>query len=181
MAELVMKWYVLRAVSGKEYKAKELIDADIKNGVYQDFVSQILIPTEKYVSVVNGKKVVKERSTLPGYVLIECALVGEVSHGLTNTNNVIGFLGGKNPVPLRKSEVDRMLGATTTHDDVVMEDSVEIPYMVGETVKVADGPFSGFSGIVQEVNPEKKKLKVMVKIFERKTPLELDFMQVEKE
>ena len=180
MSEIEKKWYVMRAVSGKEAKVKEYIEADMKNGSLGDYVSQVLIPTEKVYQVRNGKKVMKERSYLPGYVLVEAALVGEITHHLRNTPNVLGFLGGMdNPTPLRQSEVRRILG---TFDELQeTEDDANIPYIVGETVKVNYGPFSGFSGVIEEINTEKKKLKVMVKIFGRKTPLELNFMQVEKE
>ena len=179
MSEIEKKWYVLRAISGKETKVKEYLEADIKNSDLGDYVSQVLIPTEKVYQVRNGKKIVKERSYLPGYVLVEAALVGEVAHHLRNTPNVIGFLGGsEKPVPLRQSEVNRILGTVDELQDAGEE--LNIPYVVGETVKVNYGPFSGFSGIIEEVNTEKKKLKVMVKIFGRKTPLELGFMQVEK-
>ncbi len=180
MSEIEKKWYVMRAVSGKEAKVKEYIEADMKYGSLGDYVSQVLIPTEKVYQVRNGKKVMKERSYLPGYVLVEAALVGEIAHHLRNTPNVLGFLGGMdNPTPLRQSEVSRILG---TFDELQeTEDDANIPYIVGETVKVNYGPFSGFSGVIEEINTEKKKLKVMVKIFGRKTPLELNFMQVEKE
>ena len=180
MSEIEKKWYVMRAVSGKEAKVKEYLEADMKNGSLGDYVSQVLIPTEKVYQVRNGKKGMKERSYLPGYVLVEAALVGEIAHHLRNTPNVLGFLGGMdNPTPLRQSEVSRILG---TFDELQeTEDDANIPYIVGETVKVNYGPFSGFSGVVEEINTEKKKLKVMVKIFGRKTPLELNFMQVEKE
>ncbi len=180
MSEISKKWYVLRAISGKESKVKEYLDADIKNSNLGEFVSQVLIPTEKVYQVRNGKKVVKERTYLPGYVLVEAALVGEVAHRLRNTPNVLGFLGGlDNPTPLRQAEVNRILGTVDELQDIT--EDTNIPYEVGETVKVAEGPFSGFNGIIEEVNTEKKKLKVMVKIFGRKTPLELGFMQVEKE
>ena len=180
MSEIVKKWYVLRAVSGKEAKVKEYLDADLRHNELSEFVSQVLIPTEKYVQVRNGKKIVKERSYLPGYVLVEAALVGEVAHYLRNIPNVIGFLGGQeNPVPLRQSEVNRILGTVDELQEV--EEDLSIPYTVGETVKVSVGPFSGFSGIIEEVSSEKRKLKVMVKIFGRKTPLELGFTDVEKE
>jgi transcriptional antiterminator NusG len=139
----------------------------------------VLIPTEKVYSNRNGKKIVKERNYLPGYVLVEAALVGEVPHHLSNTPNVIGFLGGAKPVPLRQAEVNRILGKVDELQD--SGEDIVIPFIVGETVKVAFGPFSGFSGVIEEVNNEKKKLKVMVKIFGRGTPLELSFMQVEKE
>ena len=180
MSEIEKKWYVMRAVSGKEAKVKEYLEADIKNSDLGDYVSQVLIPTEKVYQVRNGKKIVKERSYLPGYVLVEAALVGEVTHRLRNTPNVIGFLGGMdNPTPLRQAEINRILGTV----DELQEtgEDMTIPYVVGETVKVTEGPFSGFSGLIEEINSEKKKLKVMVKIFGRKTPLELGFMQVEKE
>src|SRR5574344_2781944 len=180
MSEIQKKWYVLRAVSGKENKVKEYIEASINNSSLGEYVSQVLIPTEKVYQSRAGKKVLKERSYLPGYVLIEAALVGEVAHVLRNTPTVIGFLGGTdNPQSLRESEVNRILGKV----DELQEtgEDFNIPYYVGESVKVNHGPFSGFSAVIEEVNNEKKKLKNMVKIFGRKTPLELDFMQVEKE
>lgn len=181
MSEIQKKWYVLRAISGKESKVKEYIDYEIAHTNLSDFVSQVLIPTEKTIQVRNGKKVVKERSYLPGYVLVEVALVGEVAHHLRNIPNVLGFLGGlDNPTPLRQSEVNRILGTMDEMQEVSMEDTTVL-FTVGESVKVNHGPFSGFSGIIEEVSKEKRKLKVMVKIFGRKTPIELDFMQVEKE
>ena len=179
MSDFEKKWYVLRAVSGKENKVREYLEAEIKNSSLSEYVSQVLIPTEKVYQMRNGKKVLKERSYLPGYVLIEAALVGEVAHVLRNTPNVIGFLGGTdNPQSLRESEVNRILGKV----DELQEtgEDFSIPYYVGESVKVNHGPFSGFSAVIEEVNNEKKKLKVMVKIFGRKTPLELGFLQVEK-
>ena len=180
MSEMEKKWYVLRAVSGKEAKVKEYIDAEIRNTDLGDYVSQVLIPTEKTYTVRNGKKIVKERSYLPGYVLVEAALVGEVPHRLRDVTNVIGFLGGmEHPVPLRQSEVSRILGTVDELQEV--SEDVNIPYIVGETVKVSVGPFSGFSGVIEEVLADKRKLKVMVKIFGRKTPLELGFGDVEKE
>ncbi|WP_053185792.1 transcription termination/antitermination protein NusG [Sunxiuqinia dokdonensis] len=182
MSEIVKKWYVLRTVGGKEKKVKEYIESEIANAGLQEYVSQVLIPTEKVYQIRNGKKVSKERSFFPGYLLIEAALVGEIPHMLKNFTNVIGFLGdtkGGDPVPIRQSEVNRILGRV----DEMAENAEEmnIPYVIGETVKVSDGPFNGFNGIIEEINEEKKKLKVMVKIFGRKTPLELSFMQVEKE
>ena len=180
MAGIEKKWYVLRAISGKEAKVREYLEAEIRNSDLKKYVSQVLIPTEKTYVVRNGKRVLKERSYLPGYVLIEVALVGEVAHQLRNIPNVIGFLGGSdNPVPLRASEVNRILG---TMDEMQEEQpEMDTTYIVGENVKVIAGPFSGFSGLVEEVNAEKKKVKVMVKILGRKTPLELNYMQVEKE
>ena len=181
MSEIQKKWYVLRAISGKEHKVKEYIDYEIAHTNLSDFVSQVLIPTEKTIQVRNGKKVVKERSYLPGYVLVEVALVGEVAHHLRNVPNVLGFLGGlDNPTPLRLAEVNRILGTVDEMQEVGAEEPTVV-YTLGESVKVNYGPFSGFSGIIEEINTEKRKLKVMVKIFGRKTPIELGFMQVEKE
>ncbi len=176
------KWYVLRTVGGKEKKVKEYIENEIANAGLQEYISQVLIPTEKVYQIRNGKKISKERNFFPGYVLVEAALVGEIPHMLKNVSNVIGFLGdikGGEPVPMRQSEVNRILGRVDQMAEADAE--VNIPYVVGETVKVTDGPFNGFNGIIEEINEEKKKLKVMVKIFGRKTPLELSFMQVEKE
>lgn len=180
MAEGKKAWYVLRAISGKEAKVKEVLDAAIRNTDLGKYVFQVLIPTEKVLSVRNGKKVVKERNLYSGYVFVECDLQGEVLYELRNTTNVIDFLRGRGkaapPEALRESEVRRMLGAA---DDMNLDDGND--FMVGESVKVNDGPFKGFIGIIEEVNREKKKLKVMVKIFGRKTPLELENQQVERE
>ena len=181
MAETGMKWYVLRAVSGKEAKVKEYVEAAIKHDpVLAANVGQVILPTEKYAMMRNGKRVIKERLYLPGYVLVEANLQGEVAHSLRFMPNVLGFLGGlDNPTPVRQSEVNRILG--NAEESAVDTVEMAIPYVVDETVKVTEGPFSGFSGVIEEVNTEKHKLKVMVKIFGRKTPLELGFSQVEKE
>ena len=175
------KWYVIRAISGKEKKVKQYIESEIARAGLQDYVSQVLIPMEKYYQIKDGKKVSKERSYFPGYILIEAELTGEIPHIIENTTGVIGFLGAKGeaPAPMRQAEVNRILGNVDQLADT--EEVINIPFVVGETVKVIDGPFNSFSGVVEEVNEEKKKLKVMVKIFGRKTPLELSYMQVEKE
>ena len=182
MAEIVKKWYVVRAVSGKEKKVKEYLDLEITRAKLNDFVSQVLIPTEKVFKIQNGKKVNKEKVYLPGYVIIVAALVGEVKHVIKSIPNVIGFLGtekGGEPVPMRLSEVNRILGKVDELAET--EEELKIPFVVGESVKVIDGPFNNFSGVIDEINEEKKKLKVMVKIFGRKNLLELSYMQVEKE
>ena len=182
MAEIAKKWYVVRAVSGKEKKVKEYLELEIARMKLTDYVNQVLIPTEKVFKIQNGKKVNKEKAFLPGYVLIEAALVGEVTHVIKSIPNVIGFLGtekGGEAVPMRMAEVNRILGKV---DELsITEEELKIPFVVGESVKVIDGPFNNFSGIVDEINEEKKKLKVMVKIFGRKNLLELSYMQVEKE
>ena len=174
------KWYVVRAISGKEKKVKEYLESEIKRLQIQDFISQVLIPTEKVYQIRKGKKISKERNYFPGYVLIEAELSGEIPHIIKNIPNVMGFLGTKGePEPIRESEVKRILGKV---DELAEQgEEVNVPYIVGETVTVIDGPFNSFSGIIEEINEEKKRLKVMVKIFGRKTPLELNFMQVEKE
>lgn len=181
-SEIKKRWYVVRAIAGKENKVKDQLELEVERNGLSDYVDQVLIPKEKVFQIRNGKKISKERSFFPGYILIEAALEGEVPHVIKGVTNVIGFLGekkGSTPVPLRQSEVNRILGKV---DELAESDAeVNIPYVVGETVKVVDGPFNSFSGIIEDINEEKKKLKVMVKIFGRKTPLELSFLQVEKE
>ena len=180
MAATGNKWYVLKSVSGKEAKVKEYIEAEMKhNDLLASHVSQVLIPLEKHATVRNGKRVVKEKVSLPGYVFVEAKLKGDVAHTLRFMPNVLGFLGGLDePTPVPQSDINRMLGSA---EETEIEEAVDVPYAVDETVKVTDGPFSGFSGVIEEVNAEKHKLKVMVKIFGRKTPLELSYTQVEKD
>ncbi|WP_159021400.1 transcription termination/antitermination protein NusG [Formosa sp. L2A11] len=176
------KWYVVRAVSGQENKIKAYIESEISRLGMQDYVDQVLVPMEKVMQIRNGKKVAKEKVFFPGYIMVQANLTGEVPHIIRSVTNVIGFLGetkGGDPVPLRQSEVNRMLGKV---DELTVdtETTVAIPYNIGETVKVIDGPFNGFDGTIEKINEEKRKLEVMVKIFGRKTPLELSYMQVEK-
>lgn len=176
-------WYVLRAISGKEAKVKELLDGAIKNSTMGDHLFQVLIPTEKVVTIRGGKKVIKERNLFSGYVFIEAELTGELIHELTNTTNVIDFLRGRQkgskPERLTEADVRRMMGTADEMSET--SDSAMSAYMVGESVKVIDGPFSSFEGIIEEVMPDKNKLKVAVKIFGRKTLLELDTWQVGRE
>ncbi len=183
MAEGKKAWYVLRAISGKEAKVKEVLEAAMRNTDLGKYLFQVLIPTEKVMTVRNGKKVVKERNLYSGYVFIEADLRGEVMYELRNTTNVIDFLKGRGkdakPESLRESEVMRMLGMADSLNE--QDDDLVNDFIVGETVKVTAGAFSGFNGEITEVYPEKKKLKVMVKIFGRKTPLELENSQVERE
>ena len=184
MADTGMKWYVMRAISGKEGKVKEYVDAMLhQGGAFAEHVSQVLIPTEKVVTVTNGKRKVKEKYRYCGYVFVEAELVGEVQATLRNIPDVLGFLSdtksSTTPMPLRPAEVKQMLG---TIDEIAeIPEDVDIPFEVGESVKVIEGPFSGFDAVIEEVISDKKKLKVMVKIFGRKTPLDLGFMQVEKQ
>jgi len=181
MAETGKKWYVLKAVSGKEAKVKEYLEALMRtNPTLADRVGQVLLPTEKYAQLRNGKRIVKEKLFLPGYVLVEAQLDNETTHTLRYIPNVLGFLGGMdNPSPVRQADINRILGSV--EETAIRTEEVNVPFVLDEAVKVTDGPFSGFSGVIEEVNAEKRKLKVMVKIFGRKTPLELGFNQVEKE
>lgn len=176
------KWYVVRAVSGQENKIKTYIENEISRLGLEDYVDQVLVPTEKVIQIRNGKKINKEKVYFPGYIMIQANLSGEIPHIIKSITNVIGFLGetkGGDPVPLRQSEVNRMLGKV---DELAIEAdaNIAIPFTKGETVKVIDGPFNGFDGTIEKIFEEKRKLEVMVKIFGRKTPLELSYMQVEK-
>lgn len=176
------KWYVVRAISGQEKKVKQYIESEIGRLGMNDYVSQVLIPTEKVIQIRNGKKLTKERSFYPGYILIEANLSGEIPHIIKNITGVIGFLGeskGGVAVPMRLSEVNRILGKVDELTE--SEGTVASNYTVGESVKVINGPFNGFNGVIEEIMEDKKKIKVIVKIFGRKTPVELNFGEVEKE
>ena len=181
------KWYVLRVVSGKERKIKEYLDKDIIRNGWDKIVLQVFLPVEKVYKVLNGKKVMRERNFYPGYIMMEVAgekLSDEIIQSVSNISNVMHFLtdgkGSKgNVISLRKSEVNKMLGKV---DEMSDEGGVTMsePFIIGETIKIIDGPFNDFNGVIEEVNDEKKKLKVQVKIFGRATPVELSYMQVEK-
>ena len=177
----IKKWYVVRAVSGQENKIRNYMESEINRLGFSDLVEEMLVPTQKVIQIRKGKKVNKEKVYFPGYIMIKANLSGEVPHVIKALPNVIGFLGetkGGDPIPLRTAEVNRMLG---TVDDLSTEsESISIPFIYGESIKVIDGPFNGFNGTIEKVNEEKRKLEVMVKIFGRKTPLELSYMQVEK-
>lgn len=175
------KWYVLRIVSGKEKKVKEYLDKEIQINKWDNAVIQILCPTEKVFKVVNGKRVLREKTLYPGYIMLEAhdgKLNDTMIQGIQSVTNVIHFLGKENPIALRKSEVNKMFGKL----DEVSDQGINYadPFIVGETVKITDGPFNDFNGTIEEVNEEKKKLRVVVKIFGRATPVELNYMQVEK-
>ena len=194
------KWYVLRAISGQEKKVKTYMENELARQGVLDSVPQILIPTEKIYEIRKGKKVIREKNLFPGYILVEADLAGEVSHILTSTPGVIGFLqanneevevtkveGGKvkktkvivkKPVPINQSEVNRILGKVD--ESAAVEEFASVNFIKGETVRVIDGPFATFEGTVEEIHENTKKLSVMVKIFGRNTPLELNYAQVEK-
>ena len=176
-----LKWYVLKAISGQENKVKAYIESEIKRLNYDAFVTQVVIPMEKVIQMRNGKKVPKEKPFYPGYLMVEANLIGEVPHVIKNIPGVISFLSltkGGEPVPMRKSEVNRMLGKMDELSEFAVE--TNIPYVVGESVKVIDGPFNGFNGTIEKIYEDKKKIEVSVMIFGRKTPMELSYMQVEK-
>jgi transcriptional antiterminator NusG len=177
------KWYVLRVISGKENWVRDYIEsALVTSSLFKEYVSQVLVPYEKVVALRNNKRVIKERNKLPGYVLVECNLTEECYPLLRNIPNVLGFLSdmknSSRPAPVSQAEINRMIGDAT---DEVEEIQLEETYLIGEKVKVINGPFNGFNGIVQEVYPDKHKLKVVVTIFDRQTPLELNFGEVGKE
>ncbi len=175
------KWYVIKTVTNKEKKCKEQIDSEIRNHGYDNDVKQVVIPMEKTFHVRNGKKVASERNHYPGYILIETnpRILGELMNMLKGVNYVSGFLGGKNTAPLRPNEVTHILGKM---DELANADETVLDrYIVGEMVKLIDGPFNTFVGKVMDVNSEKMKLKLNVKIFGRETPLEVDFTQVTKD
>ena len=176
-----LKWYVLKSISGQENKVKTYIENEMKHLGFESFVTQVVIPMEKVITMRNGKKVPKEKPYYPGYLMVEANLVGEIPHIIKNIPGVISFLSltnGGDPVPMRKSEVNRMLGRMDELSEFAVEAS--IPFAVGENVKVIDGPFNGFNGTVEKIFEDKKKIEVSVMIFGRKTPMELNYMQVEK-
>ena len=175
------KWYSLRVISGKEKSIKERIDKEIAIAKWEGIIGSVIVPTEKVYKILNGKKVVKERNLLPGYILVEALagrLNGDIAKCIADVPNVIHFLGKESPLPMTQVEANRLLGKvdeSSESGEIMLE-----PYLIGETVKVIDGPFAEFVGDILEVNEEKKKLKVVVKIFGRGTEVELNFMQVEK-
>ena len=179
-----LNWYVLRAISGKENKIKTYLEKEINRNNLQKFIPEIMIPHEKVYVMRNGKKKMKERNYLPGYVLVSADFShGEVQHLINNIPGVIGFLGSgkgasKTPIPLREDEINRIFGKVD--ESKIDEASSLTSFVVGESVKVMDGPFNGFTGNISEIFEERKKINVSVKIFGRSTPVELNYYQVEK-
>jgi len=173
------KWYVVRTYSGHENKVKAYLENEVAQAGVTDRITSVIVPSEKVFEVKDGKKKSKTRTFFPGYILVEAVLDKATQHLILNTPSVISFVGPKNaPAPLQPTEVRRLIGKIEERKDVEV---IEVPFRMGDAVKVVDGPFNNFSGFVQEVNEEKMKLKVMVSIFGRKTPVELDFSQVELE
>ncbi|ACY40197.1 transcription antitermination protein NusG [Blattabacterium sp. (Blattella germanica) str. Bge] len=183
MSDLDRKWYVIKTISGQENKVKSYIENEIRDNGFQEHIGKVLVPIEKVIQMRKGKKIHREKVHYPGYVMVEANLEGEAVHAIKNVPGVINFLSeGKGssavPIPMRKEEVNKMLGKI----DELSEnyENISIPFVVGETIKVIDGPFTGFNGTIEKINEEKRKLELAVLIFGRKTPLELNFTQIEK-
>ncbi|WP_185869484.1 transcription termination/antitermination protein NusG [Blattabacterium cuenoti] len=183
MSDLYRKWYVIKTISGQENKVKLYIENEIRDNGFQEYIGKVLVPIEKVIQMRKGKKIYREKVHYPGYVMIEANLEGEAIHAIKNVPGVINFLSeGKGnsaiPIPMRKEEVNKMLG----YIDKLSEsyENINLPFIVGETIKVIDGPFNGFNGTIEKINEEKRKLELAVLIFGRKTPLELNFTQIEK-
>ncbi|WP_185850870.1 transcription termination/antitermination protein NusG [Blattabacterium cuenoti] len=181
MDNLEKKWYVLKTISGKEKKVKSYIENEIRDNGFKDYIGKVLVPIEKVIQMRKGKRIHRDKVYYPGYVMIEINLDGEAAHVIKNVPGVINFLSeGKkgSAIPMRKEEVNKMLGKIDQLSETY--ENISIPFLVGETIKVIDGPFSGFNGTIEKINEEKRKLELSVLIFGRKTPLELNFTQIEK-
>ncbi|MCF8259567.1 MAG: transcription termination/antitermination protein NusG [Melioribacteraceae bacterium] len=180
MSDLNAKWYVVRTFSGHENKVKTIIESELKdNETLKARIFEILVPTEKVFEVKDGKKRSKTKNFFPGYILVNVDLDLKAKDFIINTPSVMGFLGSGNvPVPLQESEVKRIIGRISQDEKTERSDTI---FRAGDYVKIVDGPFNNFNGLVEEVNEEKMKIKVMVSIFGRKTPVEIDFVQAELE
>ena len=180
LKDKIPKWYVLRTFSGHEKKVKQYLEKEIERIGLTEKLSEIMIPTETVFEMRQGKKRTREKTFFPGYILIQAILDNELQHVISNVPSVVGFLTtGDQPTPLRPDEMNRILGKVDEARE--MGEQPEIPFKIGDAIKVVDGPFNNFTGFVEEVYPDKMKVKVMVSIFGRKTPLELDYLQVEHE
>ncbi len=174
---MIKKWYVAHTYSGHEQKARRYLESAVVNAGMEDYFGEIKIPTEEVIEMRQGKRKTSTKKFLPGYILVEMVLTKETQHLVTSTPGVTSFVGsGGKPVPLSEDEVNRVLGQM---DKTRTAEVTEVPFRVGDQIKVIDGPFNDFSGVVSEINLERRKLKVMVSIFGRSTPVELDFLQVQ--
>lgn len=171
------KWYVVHTLSGQEIKVKEMLEGRIKSHEMEQLISHVLIPSEKVAEVKGGKKTVTARKFFPGYLLVEMLITDETYYLVRQTPGVIGFIGSGSPIPLQEHEIQDVLAQIEVKKEKIKP---KVLFDIGETVKVTDGPFVNFNGVIDEVNPDKGKLKVLVSIFGRSTPVELEYWQVEK-
>ncbi|MBN1980126.1 MAG: transcription termination/antitermination factor NusG [Chitinivibrionales bacterium] len=168
-------WYVIQTYTGQESKVVQRIQEFIDSGDLQGLITRVMSPTHDVIQIKNGKKVRTSRKFFPSYVLVEMELCKEALHFVQNIGGVTGFIGGRNPQPLREDEVKRILGQS---EKLERQQVSEVPFEVGDAVKIKEGPFKDFDGVVEEVHPEKGKIKVMVSVFGRSTPVEVDFVHV---
>jgi transcriptional antiterminator NusG len=171
------RWYVVHTLSGQEYKVKEMLESRIKSHEMGERIFQVLIPSEKVAEVKAGKKTISARKFFPGYLLVEMVRTDDTYYLVRRTPGVIGFIGSGSPIPLQEHEVKDVLSQIELKREKVKPKTL---FDIGETVKVTDGPFINFNGTIDEVNPDRGKLKVLVTIFGRSTPVELEYWQVEK-
>ncbi len=176
------KWYAIRIYSGKEARVKAHIEHEIKLAGIEDKIGNVIIPSENIIEMKDGKKRVKNKVFFPGYMVVEMVLDSQTQHVVVNSPGVINFVGPRNePVPLRQSEVENILGKIEKSHEKEIKGKIDIPFSIGDSIRVVDGPFSDFTGYVEEINEEKNKVKVNISIFGRQTPVELDFLQIELE
>lgn len=178
------QWFVIHTLSGQEQKVRESIEKRIRIEEMQDYIQEVLVPVEKVAEVRSGKKTVTTRKLYPGYVFIHMALLDENNrvvekpwYFVRDTQGIIGFVGGERPSPTSEEEIEQIKSQISDAEDV---EKPKVQFDVGETVKINDGPFLNFSGVIEEIEPERGKLKVTVNIFGRNTPVELEYWQVEK-
>ena len=172
------QWYVIHTQTGQELKVKGSLDGKIQTGAAGALVAQVLVPTERVAEIRGGKKRISERKFFPGYLLIQMAMTDESWHLVRTTAGVTGFIGaGRRPVPLSEDEVSEILRQTEERKD---RPTPRVSFQKGEGVRVIEGPFTNFSGVIEEVNAQRGKLKVLASIFGRQTPIELEFWQVER-
>jgi transcription termination/antitermination protein NusG len=175
---MIQKWYVVHTYSGFENRAKQNLEERVKNLGKADYFASILVPTETVVELVKGKKKTSQRKIFPGYILVQMELNEETWHIVKDTPKITGFAGDSTkPIPISEREVEEILSGMK---EGVSKAKPKVSFNVGDSVRVIDGPFVNFIGTIEEVKPEKRKLKVLVSIFGRSTPVELDFIQVEK-
>jgi transcription termination/antitermination protein NusG len=179
LADPNKKWYAIRTITGHEKRVKNYLDVEIPEFGLESKISHVLIPEEKVFEVKGGKKKIKYKNFFPGYILVEANLDKDVINFLSRAPSVLKMVGDKNEaIALRDDEVKRILGRINDSDE---KEKIEVQFEKGELVKVISGPFVNFSGTINEINLERMKVKVMVSIFGRKTPIELDFTQIERE